>query len=370
MNIRLTILLVFVLVIFGALALYFKPWEQDTAKEEPPWAWRIDDDAIVHVEVSHLGQPGDTLECSEETIPITGEQQSIVYDKDLGRGKWFIVEPDGRSEVFQDQWAGTTLLLSGPKVNRVLGETIENPAQYGLAPPESTIKITEETGLSHEFRLGNKTPDEGYNYMSVAGSTELYTVPEVWARVVNCLVVNPPFVPPPLDLGYFYDVDFRDILELEVTHHGTTVAYAPDPTQRTWNATANGEQTPVVPPEWWSSQLQWYGQPGKPGGHETPGGWHVDEDGADDPAYGLAPPETTVRIKTHDKDLEFYIGGEHIEVDREGRPILDDAGNTQVLVRYASLPDDPIVYVVNAVRAERTICLATDPPVSSPYNCQ
>ena len=212
------------------------------------------------------GQAGDAIECSDDLVPITGERQSIAYDKDLGRGKWFIVDGDERSEVFHDKWAGTPLLLSGPKVNRVLGETIENPAQYGLEPPESVIKVTEETGLSHEFRLGNKTPDEEYNYMSVDGTTQLYTVPEVWARVVNCLVVNPPYYPPPLELGYFYEVDFRDIEELEVTHKGATVTYSPNPQERTWYATADGESTPIVQPQWWSSQLQWYAQPTKPGG--------------------------------------------------------------------------------------------------------
>ena len=369
MNIRLTILLVFVLAVFGALALYFKPWERPEPSDEPPWAWRIDDDAIVRVEVTHQGQAGDSIVCSEKPIPVSGEEQSIVYEKDLGRGKWYIVEGDAREEVYHDKWAGTPLLLSGPKVNRALGENIENPAQYGLAPPESVIKITEETGLSYEFQLGNKTPDEEYNYLSVAGSTELFTIPEVWARVVNCLAVNPPLTPPPLELGYFYDVDFRDIQELEVTHQGTTVTYTPNPAERIWYASVDGERLPVRTPEWWPLQLPWYGKPGKPGGPETFGGWHVDEDGIDDAQYGLAPPETVVRISTSEKSYEFYIGGEHIEVDLEGNPILDGDGNTQVLVRYAGLPGDPIVYVINAVRAERTICLATNPPVSAPYEC-
>ncbi len=369
MNIRLTILLVFVLVIFGALALYFRPWDRPEPRDETPWAWRIDDDAIVHLEVTHQGQPGDSLECSDERFTISGEPESIAYDKDLGRGKWYIVDGDERTEVYQQRWAGTPLLLSGPKVNRVLSQTIENPAQYGLEPPESIIKITEETGLTYEFWIGNATPDEDYNYLRLVGDPQLFTVPEIWARVVNCLVVSPPFIPPPLELGYFYEADPRDILELEVTHQGKTVTYAPNPEDRAWYAHFDDESSPVVSPHWWPLQLQWYAQPGKPGGPETPGGWFIDEDGADDPAYGLNPPETTVRISTHEKSFEFYIGGEHIEVDRDGNPILDDDGNTQVLVRYAGLPDDPIVYVINAVRAERTICLSTDPPVDRPYDC-
>ena len=369
MNIRLTILLVFVLALFGALALWFKPWEQDAPREEEPWAWRIDDDAIVRVEVTHRGQAGGSIECSDETIPLTGEVQTVVYDKDLGRGKWFIVEGDRREEVYQERWAGTPLLLSGPKVDRVLGQTIENPVQYGLDPPETVIVITEETGLSYEFWLGNLTPDEGYSYMRLMGDTQLLTVPEVWRRVVNCLAVSPPVIPPPIELGYFYEEEFRDIQELEITHNGVTATYAPEPGSRAWYVTIGDDRQAVVEPEWWLSQLQWFGRPGKPGGPDAPGGWHVDLEGASDPQYGLQPADTMVRIKTHEKMHEFYIGGGYIEVDQEGQPILDDAGNTQVLVHYAGLPDDPIVYVVNRVRAERTYCLVEDPPTERPYNC-
>ena len=353
MNIRLTILLVFVLAIFGALALWFKPWAQDTPRDEEPWAWRIDDDAIVHIEATHRGQ-------------------TVVYDKDLGRGKWFIVDGGGgdRQPVFQDKWAGTTLLLSGPKVNRVLSDTIENPVQYGLDPPESVIKITEETGRTYEFWLGNATPDAEYHYMRVEGSSQLFTIPEVWARVVNRLVLEPPYVPPAIELGYFYDADFRDIQELEVTHNGARVSYTPNPAERVWQASVDGgEPMPVKSPEWWTAQLQWFGKPGKPGGPETPGGWLVSETDAANPEYRLNPPATVVRVTTHEARHEFYIGAPHIEVDDAGQPILDAAGNTQTLVHYAGLPDDPIVYVINAVRARRTICLAAEPPLAAPYDC-
>ena len=130
------------------------------------------------------------------------------------------------------------------------------------------------------------------------------------------------------------------------------------------------ERSAVKPPEWWPLQLQWFGQPGKPGGPETPGGWHVSEDGAGDPKYGLQPPETTVRIITHEKTHEFYIGVGHIEVDEDDKPILDDAGNTQVLVHYAGLPEGPDCLCNQPRwRAERTYCLVTDPPLAAPYDC-
>jgi hypothetical protein len=350
MNIRLTVLLVFVLVVFAALALYFRPWAQVTPNEDEPWLYRIDDDAIVHVEVTHQGK-------------------TMVYDKDLGRGKWFIVEGEERSPVFQDKWAGTPLLLSGPRVNRVLSDTIENPAQYGLEPPESIIQVTEETGLVYEFWLGNKTPDEDYNYTRLVGDPKLFTVPEIWAMVVNRLVNEPPLVPPPAELGYFYDVAAHKIEELEVTHNGVTVSYAPDPDARIWYATRGEERLAVKPPRWWDLQLQWFAKPGKPGGPDNPGGWLVSEDDAQNPEYGLSPPDTVVRVRTEDETQEFYIGGGYTEVDDDGQPLLDDHGNTQVLVHYAGLSDDPIVYVINAVRAARTVCLVTDVPVEAPYDC-
>lgn len=355
MNIRLTILLVFVLALFGAVAWWFQTQNRGTPEDEAPWAWRIDDDAIVHIEAMHQGQ-------------------RVSYAKDLGRGKWFIVAEDGeRQPVFQDKWAGTPLLLSGPRVNRVLSDTIANPAQYGLEPPESVIKITEETGRIYEFWMGNRTPDGEYNYMRVVGNPQLFTIPEIWAQVVNRLVNEPPVIPPAIELGYFYDADTRYLTELEVTHNGVSVSYAPDPETRAWYASVDGgARQRIKSPEWWQSQLQWFGQPGKPGGPETPGGWLISETDAADPQYGLNPPATTVRLTTRDGQHQFYIGGEHTEVDDDGQPILDDDGNTQVLVHYAGLPDDPIVYVINTVRAQRTICLATTPPLADaagPYDC-
>ena len=50
-------MLVFVLAIFGVLALVLKPWEQREPPDERPWAWHVDDDQIVHVEVTHKGKP-------------------------------------------------------------------------------------------------------------------------------------------------------------------------------------------------------------------------------------------------------------------------------------------------------------------------
>ena len=374
MNIRLTILLVFVLALFGALALWFKPWEQDAPREDEPWAWRIDDDAIVRVEVTHRGQAGGSIECSDETIPITGEVQTVAYDKDLGRGKWFIVEGDEREEVYQDRWAGTPLLLSGPQVNRVLGETIENPAQYGLDPPETVIIITEETGLSYEFWLGNLTPDEGYSYMRLVGDTQLLTVPEVWGRVVNCLAVSPPFIPPPLELGYFYEEEFRDIREVEITHDGVTATYAPEEGSRTWYVTIGDEREAVVEPEWWFSQLQWFGQPGKPERSRTrPAPWHVDEEGMRQMIRntGFKPPDDYGADQDAREGARIlHRGRAHRGGPATNQPILDDAGNTQLVeVHYAGLPGDPIVYVVNRVRAERTFCLVEEPPTERPYNC-
>jgi hypothetical protein len=334
MNIRLTILLVFVLAIFAALALYFRPWDQATPSQDQPWLYRIDDDAIVHVEVTHQGD-------------------TKIYDKDLGRGKWYIVDGDERSEVFQRKWAGTPLLLSGPKVNRVLSETIENPAQYGLDPPESIIEVTEETGLVYEFWLGNETPDEGYSYTRLVGDPKLFTVPAIWAEVVNRLVNEPPYIPPPLELGYFYEIFEREIRKLEVTHGGTKVTYEPVPSERTWYVTIGDERRPVSN-RIWHRQPTWFAKPEHVG--------YIVQEGADMPEYGLVPAETTVRVITADEVHEFYIGGEHPETDDNDEVVLDESGEPKVLVRYAGLPDDPVVYAVNAIWADRIIALATDPP--------
>ena len=176
MNIRLTILLVFVLILFGGTYLWFQFNQDSERTPEQDWLYRLDDDSIVHIEVSNGGQ-------------------TLNYDKKPGGTKWFIQDEDEETEVFIDKWSGTPLLLSGPRVDRTLLEVVNDAAQYGLDPPKSVIKVTERSGLVYEFHMGDPTPDGENQYVLLVGSPKLFTVPQIWAEVINRLALEPPYPP-------------------------------------------------------------------------------------------------------------------------------------------------------------------------------
>ena len=135
MNIRLTILLVAILLLFGGTFLIVGFNRSPDQTPDQPWLYKIDDNSIVHIEVTYLGD-------------------TSVYDKKPGSTTWFIVEDGQQIPVFQGKWSGTPLLLSGPKVNRRLAEEMRNPSDFGLDPPESVVRVTERTGRTYEFPYG------------------------------------------------------------------------------------------------------------------------------------------------------------------------------------------------------------------------
>ena len=178
MNVRLSALLVAILIIFGGTFLVFRftsSPKHDTL--DRPWLYKLDDGSIVHIEVTH----GD---------------QTASYDKKPGSTTWYIQNETEEVPVFQEKWSGTPLLLSGPQVSRVLAQTIENPAQYGLDPPRTVVKVTERSGLVYEFHMGNTTPDGSSQYAYLVGDPQLFTLPEIWAQVINRLATEPPYPPP------------------------------------------------------------------------------------------------------------------------------------------------------------------------------
>ncbi len=183
MNIRLSFLLVAVLILFGGTFLVFQFTDliggssgNDTA--DRPWLFKLDDNSIVHIQVSHAGR-------------------TVDYDRKPGGNTWFIQENGEETQVFQEKWSGTTLLLSGPQVNRIVTSSFDNPASYGLEPPETVVKVTERSGLVYEFHMGSTTPDSGNQYTYLVGDPTLFTVPQIWAQVINNLADEPPYPPPP-----------------------------------------------------------------------------------------------------------------------------------------------------------------------------
>ena len=105
----------------GGTYLVFQFRDSDSSRDNLPWLYRIDDGDIVHIEVTNKGH-------------------TAKYDRRPGSNKWLIQGEDREYPVFLDKWSGTPLLLSGPKVDRVLADSVENLSSFGLDPPESIVK--------------------------------------------------------------------------------------------------------------------------------------------------------------------------------------------------------------------------------------
>ena len=130
MNLRLSILLVVVLLIFGGTFLILQLSDNGQPDLNRTWLYRIDDGDIIALELVHDGE-------------------EISYFRSPASLDWYIasdseVEPD--IPVFQQKWGGTPLLMSGPRVTRPLSDSIENPAAFGLEPPKTAVTIFDRYG--------------------------------------------------------------------------------------------------------------------------------------------------------------------------------------------------------------------------------
>ena len=319
MNLRLSVLLVVVLLIFGGTFLVIRLTDSPTPTEREPWLFRIDESTIAHIQIAHAGAV-------------------IDYDKKPGTIDWQI-QGDPDFPVFTPKWGGTPLLLSGPRVNRVLSEEIENPAAFGLEPPETIVRVSDQVGNTFEFHMGIPTPDGNNQYARLVGDSALFTVPSTWAQVVNRLATEPPF-------GRLYDLDIAQVRVVEVSHENTTTTYFLDESVGRWFVAPEdldeGEPIPVSAE--WLDSLSLLGGP------------RVDEllaHGVDDPAkYGFDPPVTKVIVARRGAGpVEFHLGdltpdGEH---------------------RYARVfnTGDQNLYSIRTTRIDTIGPLATDPPFST-----
>lgn len=309
MNLRLSILLVAILVLFGGTFLVLRFAGQQEASTDEPWLFRLDDGAIAFIVATH-------------------EDKTVNYEKKPGSLKWFILE-DPELPVNFEKWSGTPLLLSGPRVNRVLADTIEDAASFGLDPPVSSVTVTERTGIGFEFHMGNITPDESNTYARLVGFPQLFTVPTSWAEVINGLATEPPY-------PRLYLIDEEDIRDIQVISDGLTVDYHRDPASGFF--IIEGDPIVLVSQERWDGTMSLI---------LNPRVVEVLFDKDDLAVYGLDPPVTITRLTRMDGSLiEFHLGARTPDQERYYAQTL---GNDEIMI-------------VPAAWAQAMIELATDPP--------
>lgn len=310
MNLRLSIILVAILLLFGGTFLVVRFTGPRAPSSDQPWLFKLDDGAITFIVASH-------------------KDQTVNYEKKLGSLVWVILE-DPELPVNFEKWSGTPLLLSGPRVNRVLSDTIEDPASFGLDPPVTSVKVTERGGIGFEFHMGLTTPDEANTYARLVGFPQLFTVPTSWAEVISNLATNPPY-------PRLYLIDEEDIRDIQVISDGRTVDYHRQPA--TLFFFIESDPNFLILPETWEVTM---------GLIINPRVIEVLADKQEDLAvYGLDPPVTTIRLTRMDGSIiEFHLG---IRTPDEERYYAQTVGKEEVMI-------------VPVAWAQAMIEMATDPP--------
>ena len=323
MNIRLTVLLAVIAIMIASTWAVIEFTDlvfREEREPDEPWLFHIDEGDITFIEVSHGGQ-------------------SVRYARDPAGYQWMILGDPG-FPVFHQKWGGTPLLLSGPRVNRGLSETIRNPAEYGLDPPETIVRVADYVGNEVEFHMGIPTPDGGNQYARLVGDEALYTVPASWANVVNRLAIDPPY-------GRLFDLDISQITVVEVNADERTAVYyldiegwfvhpGPQP--------VSPEASAPVAPEW----ADWL---------ETLAAPRVDE---------IADPRVTERAEERLSELGLNPPDVRIVIARRGQATVEihlsdgPPGSDAYYARTINTTDEA-VYLIKKSRLEGIEALATTP---------
>ena len=125
-------------------------------------------------------------------ITIAGDENSTSWHFREDERRWYFDDhKDVPTSLYR--WGGITQLLGGPRSQRELKKSIDNPELYGLDAPSLTITVELRDGRQLTVEMGNLTPDGGANYARQSGYEELYTVDYSWGEVMLRLVDEPPY---------------------------------------------------------------------------------------------------------------------------------------------------------------------------------
>ena len=174
MSLRVSLVLVIVAcwIAIGA-SIVVKQLGQVERAEQPPFFFTLSPDDLRHIEISG------------------GENSTSWHFREDDRRWYFDDEKDVPTSLFR--WGGITQLLGGPRTQRELKKTIDDPALYGLDDPllSITVQLRDDRQLTVE--MGNLNPDGGAHYARQIGYEELYTVDYSWGEVMLRLVNEPPY---------------------------------------------------------------------------------------------------------------------------------------------------------------------------------
>jgi hypothetical protein len=174
MNLRLLLVLITVLsyVAVGVTWVLTNPTEE-LVEDEPPFFYTLSPDDLRNIKID-TGQSAISWSLREESR------------------RWYF---DDMNDIPADlyRWGGIAHLLGGPRTQRVLSQSIDDAATYGLDNPSAILTVTLRDESQVELVLGDLTPDGGNNYARISGFPQLVLVDSSWGAVLERLVTEPPW---------------------------------------------------------------------------------------------------------------------------------------------------------------------------------
>ena len=322
MSIRTT----FVLIVFLALvAGYFIVAEEEGTSEElvarPPWFYTVS-----------------TTDINEITIRTGAAEETFVNTVD-----GWVIEGPQRLPVDLSRWSGVTLLLSGPRTQRVLHESVDDLSLYGLDDPQVTIDVTLVGDRKVRAFLGDTTPDAGSHYVMQEGDPRLYTIDASWGRVLGSLAVVPPRP------TWYYQVPSQRVDYLAVTHGGSEIAFDKG-FDGVWKFAEQGGSP--LDQDRWAQVLPKLGGPSELIILQNL--IAIDEFAR----FGLDAPQTVIEVEYNPPEsIQEFV--RRVLVMEIGGPLPDGSGY------YTKIQGEPFLLSVDAPWYEAIRDLVLDPPVAA-----
>ena len=187
MRLRNILILLAILLALGGYFIFFNKTEPPPEKEEPRvFIWDIEMDEIQHIKIR---------------LPREDKSEAFVKITEGDKFPWYFDDPQ-RSAVDTARWGGgIPLLLSGPGAERVIAKdaTEEQLVEFGIAQPQMELTLTLEDGDILNITVGDRTPDGDAFYVRAPDSNDVALVDYTWYEVLERLVKEPPYAPPPTD---------------------------------------------------------------------------------------------------------------------------------------------------------------------------
>jgi len=170
-----------ILIALGAYFYFSRIPEPAPPVEPMPYAWSVSDEELQHI-----------------SIRLPKEDKSEAFVKHADR-YWYFDDPPG-PKVDMKRWGGgIPLILSGPGAKRIIAKEAseEKLTEFGLTQPQMEIDLTLKNEDIIKVSVGDSTPDGSTYYVKTQASNDVYLVDYSWYDVLERLVKEPPYPPPP-----------------------------------------------------------------------------------------------------------------------------------------------------------------------------